>query len=174
VKGDRECELQQGGKDGHHAAGRNERRDHREWSSGDVDEELRADHLRADADDGQEERYRRVEPQSRSVRPARCTGPSVFHARNRRRAHLAAFIGSAAFLAGLLAAAAAAVFPVMLHATGSDALSLTAYNASAPDSSLRIAIRWWLVGIPLVAIYFTTVFRIHRGKAVAAVGREGY
>ena len=92
----------------------------------------------------------------------------------RRHAHLTAFIGSAAFLAGLLAATAAAVFPVMLHATGGDALSLTAYNASATESSLRIAIRWWLVGIPLVAIYFTTVFRIHRGKAVATVGREGY
>jgi cytochrome bd-type quinol oxidase subunit 2 len=62
----------------------------------------------------------------------------------------------------------------MLRATGGEALSLTAYNASATDSSLRVAIRWWLVGIPLVAIYFTTVFRIHRGKAVAAVGREGY
>ena len=92
----------------------------------------------------------------------------------RRRAHLLAFIGSGVFLAGLLASTAAAVFPVMLHATGGEALSLTAYNASATDSSLRVAIRWWLVGIPLVAIYFATVFRIHRGKAVAAVGREGY
>jgi cytochrome bd ubiquinol oxidase subunit II len=92
----------------------------------------------------------------------------------RRRAHLTAFVGSGVFLAGLLAATAAAVFPVMLRATGGDALSLTAYNASAADSSLRIAIRWWLAGIPLVAIYFATVFRIHRGKAVAAVGREGY
>jgi cytochrome bd ubiquinol oxidase subunit II len=91
-----------------------------------------------------------------------------------RRAHLTAFVGSGVFLAGLLAATAAAVFPVMLRATGGDALSLTAYNASAAESSLRIAIRWWLVGIPLVVIYFATVFHIHRGKAVAATGREGY
>ena len=77
-------------------------------------------------------------------------------------------------VAGMLAATAAAVFPVMLRATGNEALSLTAYNASAARSSLEVAIRWWLVGIPLVVIYFTTVFRIHRGKAVAAVGREGY
>jgi cytochrome d ubiquinol oxidase subunit II len=92
----------------------------------------------------------------------------------RRRAHVRAFLGSCLFLAGLLAATAAAVFPVMLRATGGDALSLTAYNASAARSGLEVAIRWWLVGIPLVVIYFVTVFRIHRGKAVAAVGREGY
>jgi cytochrome bd ubiquinol oxidase subunit II len=92
----------------------------------------------------------------------------------KRRRHLTAFIGSGVFLAGLLAATAAAVFPVMLRATGGDALSLTAYNASATQSSLRVAIRWWLAGIPLVVIYFATVFRLHRGKAVAAVGREGY
>jgi cytochrome d ubiquinol oxidase subunit II len=92
----------------------------------------------------------------------------------RCRTHLLAFIGSCLFLAGLLAATAAAVFPVMLRATGGDALSLTAYNASAAHASLRIAVRWWLVGIPLVVVYFATVFRIHRGKATAAVGREGY
>jgi cytochrome bd ubiquinol oxidase subunit II len=92
----------------------------------------------------------------------------------RRRAHLTAFLGSGFFLGGLLAATAAAVFPVMLRASGGDALSLTAYNAGAPDASLRIAIRWWLLGIPLVLAYFATVFRIHRGKAVAATGREGY
>jgi cytochrome bd ubiquinol oxidase subunit II len=92
----------------------------------------------------------------------------------KRQAHLRAFLGSCLFLAGMLAATAAAVFPVMLRATGDEALSLTAYNASAGRSSLGVAIRWWLVGIPLVVIYFVTVFRIHRGKAVAAVGREGY
>jgi cytochrome d ubiquinol oxidase subunit II len=91
-----------------------------------------------------------------------------------RRTHLLAFVGSCLFLAGLLAATAAAVFPVMLRATGGDALSLTAYNASAAHASLRIAFRWWLLGIPLVVVYFATVFRIHRGKATAAVGREGY
>jgi cytochrome d ubiquinol oxidase subunit II len=92
----------------------------------------------------------------------------------KRQAHLHAFLGSCLFLVGMLAATAAAVFPVMLRATGDEALSLTAYNASAARSSLEVAIRWWLVGIPLVVIYFVTVFRTHRGKAVAAVGREGY
>jgi cytochrome d ubiquinol oxidase subunit II len=92
----------------------------------------------------------------------------------RRRAYLTAFLGSCLFLAGLLAATAAAVFPVMLHATGAEELSLTAYNSSAAASGLKIAIYWWLIGFPLAVLYFVTVFRLHRGKAVAAVGREGY
>ena len=59
-----------------------------------------------------------------------------------------AFIGSSAFLVGVLAATAASVFPVMLRATGGDSLSLTAYNAGAPPASLRIGA--WMVarGIP--------------------------
>ena len=88
--------------------------------------------------------------------------------------YLIAFIGSSAFLVGVLAATAASVFPVMLRATGGDSLSLTAYNAGAPLSSLRSALGWWLVGFPIAIAYFVTLFRLHRGKAQAAVGREGY
>jgi len=38
---------------------------------------------------------------------------------------------------------------------------------------MRIALRWFLVGAPLALIYLGIVFRLHRGKAVAAEG-EGY
>jgi cytochrome bd ubiquinol oxidase subunit II len=85
-----------------------------------------------------------------------------------------AFLGSCAFLAGMLAATAACVFPVMLRAIENDARSLTAYNASVPAASLRIAFAWWIVGFPLAVLYFVALFRIHRGKVVAASGREGY
>ncbi|HEY7056269.1 MAG TPA: cytochrome d ubiquinol oxidase subunit II [Vicinamibacterales bacterium] len=92
----------------------------------------------------------------------------------RTRREFAAFLGSCAFLFGMLAATAACMFPVMLRAIDDSTLSLTAYNASVPASSLRIALGWWLVGFPLAVAYFALVFRIHRGKAVAAAGREGY
>jgi cytochrome d ubiquinol oxidase subunit II len=89
-------------------------------------------------------------------------------------AGLGAFLGSGAFLLGIIGASAAAFFPVMLRATGGDALSLTAYTGGGDEASLRIALRWFLVGLPLVAVYFAIVFRLHRGKAVAAADGEGY
>lgn len=92
----------------------------------------------------------------------------------RSRRDLRAFLGSCAFLGGMLAATAAAMFPVMLRSVGGEGQSLTAYNASVPVSSLRIAFSWWIVGFPLAVGYFVTLFRIHRGKVVAATGREGY
>lgn len=87
---------------------------------------------------------------------------------------LTAFIGSGAFLAGVLAATAASVFPVMLRATAGDTLSLTAYGTSSGAENLRTALGWWVVGAPLAIGYIVIVFRLHRGKAIAAVGREGY
>jgi cytochrome d ubiquinol oxidase subunit II len=92
----------------------------------------------------------------------------------RRARYLLAFVGSSAFLIGVLAATAASVFPVMLRATGGDSLSLTAYNAGAPASSLRSALGWWVVGFPIAIAYFVVLFRLHRGKAIAATGRDGY
>jgi cytochrome d ubiquinol oxidase subunit II len=87
---------------------------------------------------------------------------------------LQAFLGSSAFLGGLLAATAALVFPVMLRATAGDALSLTAYNTAVPAANLWIALGWWLVAAPLVIVYFVVLFRVHRGKAIAPQHREGY
>jgi cytochrome d ubiquinol oxidase subunit II len=87
---------------------------------------------------------------------------------------LLAFTGSCAFLTGVLAATAASTFPVMLRATGADALSLTAYGASSGDANLRTALGWWLVGAPLAIGYFVLLFRLHRGTARAAEGRQGY
>lgn len=87
---------------------------------------------------------------------------------------LRAFVGSGTFLVGILAATAASVFPVMLRSVTDPAWSLTAYNSSVPAESLRIALGWWVIGFPLALLYFYTLFRLHRGKAVAAKGSEGY
>jgi cytochrome d ubiquinol oxidase subunit II len=87
---------------------------------------------------------------------------------------LRAFLGSCAFLTGMLAATAACGFPVMLRAIDDQSRSLTAYNSSVPQTSLRIALGWWSIGFPLAILYFVVLFRIHHGKAVGAAGRDGY
>jgi cytochrome bd ubiquinol oxidase subunit II len=94
--------------------------------------------------------------------------------RLRRGGLLGAFVGSCAFLLGMIGASAAAYFPVMLRATGGDALSLTAYTGGGDEAGLRVALRWLLVGAPLALIYLAVIFRLHRGKAVAAADGEGY
>jgi cytochrome d ubiquinol oxidase subunit II len=96
------------------------------------------------------------------------------HRSLRRDRPLAAFLGSCAFLTGMLAATAACVFPVMLRAIDAGGVSLTAHNASVPASSLATALGWWVVGAPLAVLYFVLIFRLHRGKLAAAPGREGY
>jgi len=92
-----------------------------------------------------------------------------------RRGHpLGAFLGSCAFLAGMLVATAACLFPVILRALPDPALSLTAFNAGTTPAGLRVALRWWLLGFPIAIAYFVVLFRIHRGRAVAPSEGEGY
>ncbi len=87
---------------------------------------------------------------------------------------LLAFIGSGAFILGLLAASAACVYPVMLRSTVDPAYSLTALNASVGGPGLRTGLVWWLIGFPIALGYFTFLFRFHRGKVKAAAEGEGY
>ena len=92
-------------------------------------------------------------------------------ARNR---YLAAFLGSSAFILGLLAATAACVWPVMLPSTLDPAASLTAANAAAGPNSLKAGLGWWFVGFPLALAYFALLFRVHRGKVRAPEEGQGY
>jgi cytochrome d ubiquinol oxidase subunit II len=98
---------------------------------------------------------------------------TVFWGQLRRR-HLLAFIGSAAFIVGLLAATAACVFPVMLKSSLDPAWSLTAYNAAVSPHGLRAGAKWWFLGFPVAVAYFVFLFRIHRGKVKAASDGGGY
>jgi cytochrome d ubiquinol oxidase subunit II len=86
---------------------------------------------------------------------------------------LVAFLGSCGFIAGMLVATAALMFPTLLRSTGDAARSVTAYGAAVPPGGLRTALGWFSVGAPLVAAYFVVVFRLHRGKVVPREG-EGY
>ncbi|MBN2575926.1 MAG: cytochrome d ubiquinol oxidase subunit II [Deltaproteobacteria bacterium] len=85
-----------------------------------------------------------------------------------------AFVGSAAFILGLLAASAACLFPVMLKSTLDPAWSLTAHNAAVSPHGLRTGLKWWAFGFPIAVAYFVMLFRLHRGKVKAAGDSEGY
>ncbi len=91
-----------------------------------------------------------------------------------KQRHLLAFLGSSAFILGILATTAACVWPVMLKSTLDPAFSLTAQNASSDPHGLRTGLAWWIIGFPIVIGYFALLFRIHRGKVKAAAEGEGY
>jgi cytochrome bd-type quinol oxidase subunit 2 len=85
-----------------------------------------------------------------------------------RRRERAAFLGSCAFLAGLSAATAAAVYPVMLRSDGRRRAVDDGRERGAGPVRLRVALGWFRVGFPLALAYLAMLFRMHRGKAVAA------
>ena len=82
--------------------------------------------------------------------------------------HLLAFLGSAAFILGILAATAASLWPIMLRSTLNPAWSLTANNAAVASAGLKKGLAWWLLGFPIALGYFAMLFRLFRGKAQAA------
>jgi cytochrome d ubiquinol oxidase subunit II len=92
----------------------------------------------------------------------------------RRGRPLAAFLGSTGFLAGMLIATAACLYPVLLTSTFDPAQSITAQNAGSTTAGLRMALGWWVIGFPIVIGYFVLLFRIHRGRATASAEGEGY
>jgi len=87
---------------------------------------------------------------------------------------LAGFLGSGAFLVGMLFATAACLFPVMLRAMPDASRSITAYGGGATAHGLRIALGWWVIGFPIAIAYFGLLFRIHRGRANATPEHPGY
>jgi cytochrome d ubiquinol oxidase subunit II len=96
----------------------------------------------------------------------------VFRSLARGR-ELAAFLGSRAFLLGIMATALAGNYPHWLRSTLDPAYSLTASDAVSARYGMGGALAWWAVGIALVAGYFTYLFRAMRGKVDAETG-EGY
>src|SRR5262249_43244566 len=85
---------------------------------------------------------------------------------------LSAFLGSCAFIAGILGATAAMTYPVLLRAHGDPTRSITAPAVASAPTALRTALAWFSVGALLALTYFVTVFRLHRGKT--AEPREGH
>ena len=86
-----------------------------------------------------------------------------------RRRDTAAFLASSAYIVGLLASTAFALYPTMLPAT-TPAYSLTIHNAAASAYGQTVGLVWWCVGIVLAAIYFTLTYRLFRGKVQLSEG----
>jgi len=81
-----------------------------------------------------------------------------------RNADGAAFLGSVAFILGMLTSVVFSVFPLVLPANSNPALSLTIYNASAPEAGLRTAVAWFIPGIILAVSYNVFLYRRFSGK----------
>lgn len=76
----------------------------------------------------------------------------------------AAFLGSVVFMASLLAATAAGMYPNMLISTLDPAFTLTADNSANSTSGLTIGIVWWAPTVVLAVLYFVHLFRTFAGK----------
>jgi cytochrome d ubiquinol oxidase subunit II len=77
-----------------------------------------------------------------------------------------AFLSTSAYIAGILASVAAGLYPTLLPASaGSAHPGLDIYNAAAPRHSLQTALVVSLVGLTIVGVYLSYVYRVWRGKA---------
>jgi cytochrome bd ubiquinol oxidase subunit II len=84
---------------------------------------------------------------------------AVFVYRRRRRWGRA-FLASSGFIAGLLATAAAGLYPAMLPAREGQPHSLTIHNGIAGDTVLNTAVIWWPLALLLAAFYFSLAYRM--------------
>jgi cytochrome d ubiquinol oxidase subunit II len=86
---------------------------------------------------------------------------------------LRALLSSGAFLAGMLASQAFALYPMVLPAVN-PANSLTISNASGSQYGQTVGLVWWSIGIILAAIYFIFTYRLFWGKVPQAGEKSGY
>ncbi|MGE5647285.1 MAG: cytochrome d ubiquinol oxidase subunit II [Acidobacteriota bacterium] len=90
----------------------------------------------------------------------------------RRPGHLAAFLSSCAYIAGMLTSAAFGLFPYVLPSNADPALGLTVSNSATSAYGLRIALVWWIPGMLLVFAYSAFIYRHFAGKV--RLEDEGY
>jgi cytochrome d ubiquinol oxidase subunit II len=81
----------------------------------------------------------------------------------RRAAELPAFLGGAAFIAGLLVTTAACAFPVLLPSRVDPRWSLTVANSS--EAGAGAGLGWWVPALLIAVGYFAWVMHHFRGKA---------
>jgi cytochrome d ubiquinol oxidase subunit II len=92
----------------------------------------------------------------------------------RRQHERAAFFASAIFLTMMLAGAAFGVYPQLLTSPTNPHNSITIYNAAAGQSSLRLGVVWWSLGMVLAIGYFVLLYWLFRGKVAEKAESEGY
>ncbi len=75
-----------------------------------------------------------------------------------------AFLGSCAYIVGMLTSVVFGVYPLVLPSDPNPALSLTVQNAAAPAYGLEIGLVWFIPGILLAIGYFTYTYKSFAGK----------
>jgi cytochrome bd ubiquinol oxidase subunit II len=83
----------------------------------------------------------------------------------------ARFAASGAYIVGMLASVAFALYPTVLPAIN-PAYSLTIVNAAAPRYGLLVGLAWWSIGMVLAVVYFVLIYRLFSGKV--RLENEGY
>lgn len=69
----------------------------------------------------------------------------------------------------LLSGAAGVLFPVFLHSTLDSKYAPTAYNSSASEHSLVVAMIWWPFAFVVSLTYAAFISRRYRGKVQSSV-----
>jgi cytochrome d ubiquinol oxidase subunit II len=75
-----------------------------------------------------------------------------------------AFLGSCAYIVGMLTSVVFGVYPDVLPSNTDPALSMTIYTAAAPHYGLVVGLIWFIPGILLAAGYFFYTYRSFAGK----------
>lgn len=91
-----------------------------------------------------------------------------------KRVELGAFLAASLFIASLLAATAAGLYPNILHSTIDPSFSITVHNAANTPRGLLIGFCFWIPAITLAIAYFVFLFRSFRGKVDAEGGGHSY
>jgi cytochrome d ubiquinol oxidase subunit II len=81
-----------------------------------------------------------------------------------RERPLHAFLGSSVFVASLLLATAATLYPVLLPSTVGPEFDLDAHSAASGAHGLSVGLAWWIPAMALAVLYFVNLFRSMRGK----------
>ncbi len=83
-----------------------------------------------------------------------------------------AFLASSATILAMIGLAAVSAFPALVPSSIDPAYSLTAYNASSSQLTLKTMLIITLIGMPLVIAYTIIIYRIFKGKV--SLDGEGY
>jgi cytochrome d ubiquinol oxidase subunit II len=86
------------------------------------------------------------------------------------RSDLQRFLASSLFLAGMLASAAAGLFPYVLPSVSAAHPGLTVYNAAPALYGLQIGLVWWIPALFLAAGYVAFTYRRFAGKVPIDAG----
>jgi cytochrome d ubiquinol oxidase subunit II len=92
----------------------------------------------------------------------------------RHRAHWQAFITSGLTVAATILSAGFALFPLLMPSSLDPKSSLTIWDASSSEPTLRLMLIVTVLFLPLIILYTSWVFRVMRGRVTLAHIRESH